>query len=46
MPGQRLQRGAGAVTGQEGYYSLILVKEKKKLQENRAERNGVQTDEA
>lgn len=46
MPGQRLQKGAGAVTGQEGYYSLILVKEKKKLQENRAERNEVQTDEA
>ena len=45
MPGQRLQKGAGAVTGQEGYYSLILVKEKKKPQENRAERSGGKTDE-
>lgn len=46
MPGQRLLKGAGAVTGQEGYYSLILVKEKKKPQKSREEGNGGQADEA
>lgn len=33
MPKQRLLRGAEAITGEEGYYSLLIVKEQKNEEE-------------